>query len=174
MNKYLIFICSIGMCAASFISCKKDAPKDTNEIANVKEQPQKIKLSGSIQEEEAFSIIVPDEWKMSKAHNSISIKKPRPDNGARFSIYIETLAFDMSMKEYLEQSEMAELKKLGEYTFGKYKWTVYDNSERGYPAMYLTEYPSRDRVLCVKASGMDVLGMGNPDVELFLEGISLK
>jgi len=29
-------------------------------------------------------------------------------------------------------------------------------------------------VLCVKASGMDVLGMGNPDVELFLEGISLK
>ena len=177
MKKFTIIIVIMGVCTASFMACKGNATPEKEQTDSIQVQQEKsapLVQPNKPLEEDCFSVIVPDGWKGNIENHSIEVKKPRPDNTSRYSIFTETLVFEKSLEDYLKQSDVSEENKLGEYTIGKNKWVAYDKSERGYPVIYLTEYPSRNRVLCVRTSGIDVQGVGNPDVEMFLQGITLK
>ena len=177
MKKIITTTLLAGACAINFMACKGNAPSGEQQTDSIKTEnikPTPTKPTGKLLEYDSFSVIVPKGWTGIITRQSIEVKKPIPGNESRVSIHIESLVFDMPLEAYVEQSEMTDEQKLGEYIFGEYKWIAYDRSERGYPVVYLTAYPSLDRVLCVGASGIDVQSAGNPDIESFLRGITLK
>ena len=164
----------LGLCVCT--SCKKDKGSGDGAemdslvtVAPIMElEMEEILTDGSV------SVGRPKGWKGYVTDYSIEVMKPMEENHSRKAIFMELMVYPMGMSDYLKQSSVPEESKVDEFTYGKNNWVVYDRTELGYPAVYLTEMASKTNVLCVRCSGFDVVDGTHPGVLQVLASVSIQ
>ena len=175
MKKKLLTIGMTVLGMTWFTACttgkmEKDAEKDSLSAMSTITEDTMV----NILEDGPISVPVPKGWHGYITNHSIELKKPLAQNKSRSLIFMEVMIYPMTVANYLKQSGLPAENKVGEYTLGENFWEAYDRSQQGYPAIYLTEFASKDSVLCVRTSGLDVTGVGNPEVEYILKGVKIQ
>lgn len=179
LNLWMMAVAVLGMAGLSACTTGKTEQTEQTGTDSVNVS---VETDASVKELELVKVLedgpvslsIPQDWEGKVKDHSIEVMKLMPENRSRKLVFLEVMVYQQSMAEYATQSGLTEEMRLGEFDFGENHWVVYDKSERGYPAVYLTEFGKNGSFLCVRASGIEVMGVGNPEVEQVLESVKIK